>query len=60
MSNKGKTGNIHGIEVRPRQREQLATVKMNAKTVDGRQAILRAAEQVYNDHRAVIQALARR
>jgi len=60
MTNQGKTGNIHGIEVRHRQHEHPATVKINAKTVDGRQAILRAAEQVYNDHHAVIEALARR
>ncbi|WP_310630676.1 hypothetical protein [Paraburkholderia sp.] len=60
MGGKGKTGNIHGVEVKAREREQRPAVKIDTKSEDGRRAILKAAQQVYDEHRAVIQALAHR
>jgi hypothetical protein len=60
MTRKGKTGNIHGIEVKARVRTQEPTVTITTDTVEGREAVLRAIEKVYEQHREVIQALANR
>lgn len=60
MVTKGKTGNIHGVEVKARAGAQTPTVKVNAGSVEGRRAIIKAAKTVYDQHQAVIQALANR
>ncbi|PRG29275.1 hypothetical protein [Burkholderia multivorans] len=60
MVTKGKTGNIHGVEVKARQHAQQPTVKVNAGSADGRKAVINAAKHVYEQHHAVIQALANR
>lgn len=60
MTQKGKIGNIHGVEVKARNRTQEPTVKITTASVDGRKAVLRAAKTVYDQHHAVIQALAKR
>ncbi|MDN7878204.1 MULTISPECIES: hypothetical protein [Burkholderia cepacia complex] len=60
MSIKGKTGTIHGVEVRARQTTQLPTVKVTTQSPAGRKAILNAAKAVYEQHHSVIQALANR
>lgn len=57
---KGKTGNIHGVEVKARTRTQEPTVKITTASVDGKNAILRATKTVYEQHHAVIQALGKR
>jgi ribosome recycling factor len=57
---KGKTGIIHGVEVKARNRTQEPTVKITTTTEEGRKAVLRAAQSVYEQHHAVIQALANR
>jgi hypothetical protein len=57
---KGKTGVIHGVEVKARSQTQAPTVKVDTATPDGRKAILKAAEAVYKQHQSVIQALANR
>ena len=56
----GKTGNIHGIEVKARAGVQLPTQKVNGSSADGRKQIVNAAKRVYEQHHAVIQALAKR
>lgn len=58
--NRGKTGNIHGVEVKARNRTQEPTVKITTNTADGRNAVLKAARSVYERHHQVIQALAKR
>ena len=60
MNPKGKTGNIHGVEVKARARVQEPTVKVTTDTVEGRKAVMLAVEKVYEQHRDVIQALANR
>lgn len=60
MVMKGKTGNIHGVEVKARAGVQLPTAKVNASSLDGRKQIVNAAKRVYEQHHAVIQALAKR
>ncbi|SAL78735.1 hypothetical protein AWB68_05485 [Caballeronia choica] len=60
MITEGKTGNIHGIEVKARVRTQEPTVTVTTTTEDGRRAVLRAVERVYEQHHDVIQALANR
>lgn len=60
MNRKGKTGTIHGVEVRARQTTQQPTVKITAQSAAGRKAILNAAKVVYEQHHSVIQALAKR
>jgi hypothetical protein len=60
MTPKGKTGNIHGVEVKARARTQEPTVTVTTDTVEGRKAVLLAVEKVYEQHREVIQALANR
>jgi hypothetical protein len=57
---KGKTGIIHGVEVKARNRTQEPKVKITSTSQDGRNAILRAAQSVYERHHDVIQALAKR
>lgn len=57
---RGKTGNIHGVEVKARAAIQRPTVKVSASSEDGRQQIVNAAQRVYEQHHAVIQALAKR
>ncbi|GAB7522990.1 hypothetical protein PBS_19740 [Paraburkholderia sp. 2C] len=57
---KGKTGVIHGVEVKARSQTQAPTVKVDTATSDGRKAILEAADSVYKQHQSVIQALASR
>ncbi|QYD73169.1 hypothetical protein KZJ38_26315 [Paraburkholderia edwinii] len=56
----GKTGVIHGVEVKARSQTQAPTVKVDTTTPDGREAILKAAEAVYKQHQSVIRALANR
>jgi DNA-directed RNA polymerase subunit L len=58
--NKGKTGNIHGVEVKARHRTQEPKVRISTNTADGRNAVLKAAKSVYERHHDVIQALAKR
>jgi|GEM_PF-5992166 len=60
MVMKGKTGNIHGVEVKARVGVQLPTTKVNASSADGRRQIVTAAKRVYEQHHSVIQALAKR
>jgi hypothetical protein len=60
MVTKGKTGNIHGVEVKARLHTQQPTVTVNTGSVDGRKAVINAAKRVYEQHHAVIQALAHR
>ncbi|QKM52181.1 hypothetical protein [Burkholderia glumae] len=60
MTTKGKTGTIHGIEVRARQATQQPTVKISTQSAADRQVILSAAQTVYEQHQSVIQALANR
>lgn len=60
MSIKGKTGTIHGVDVRARKTTQQPTVKVTSKSAEGRRTILKAAQTVYEQHHAVIQALAKR
>jgi Holliday junction resolvase-like predicted endonuclease len=57
---KGKTGLIHGVEVKARSQTQAPTVKVDTATADGRKAVLKAAETVYEQHQSVIKALANR
>ncbi|GAB7525309.1 hypothetical protein [Paraburkholderia sp. 2C] len=57
---KGKTGTIHGIEVKARNRTQEPKVNITTNSADGRKAILKAAQSVYERHHDVIQALAKR
>jgi hypothetical protein len=60
MISKGKTGTIHGIEVKARAVTQPPTAKVSTTSSDGRKAVLQAAKRVYEQHHAVIQALANR
>ncbi|MBU9268210.1 hypothetical protein [Burkholderia gladioli] len=60
MIKQGKTGTIHGIEVRARQTTQQPTVKISTQSAAGRQAVLSAAKTVFEQHHSVIQALANR
>jgi hypothetical protein len=57
---KGKTGVIHGVEVKARSQTQAPTVNIDTATSDGRKAILTAAKTVYEQHQSVIKALANR
>lgn len=57
---RGRTGIIHGIEVRARSQAHEPTVKVAANSADGKKAVLRAARSVYETHQAVIRALASR
>jgi hypothetical protein len=57
---KGKTGVIHGVNVKERSRTQAPTVTVTTATRDGRSAVLKAAKTVYEQHHSVIQALANR
>ncbi|CAB3766471.1 hypothetical protein LMG29739_04840 [Paraburkholderia solisilvae] len=56
----GKTGIIHGIEVTERDRIHESKARIATDTKEGREAILRAAEKVYERHHDVIRALAKR
>jgi hypothetical protein len=60
MVTKGKTGNIHGVVVKARLHTQQPTVTVNTSSADGRKAVINAAKLVYEQHQAVIQALANR
>ncbi len=57
---KGKIGVIHGIEVKGRDQVHEPKVENLMTSEDGRTAVLRAAQIVYERHRNVIQALANR
>jgi hypothetical protein len=60
MISEGKTGNIHGIEVKARAVTRRPTANVSTHSSDGREAVLQAARRVYEEHHAVIQALANR
>ena len=48
MITEGKTGNIHGIEVKARVPTQEPTVTVTTTSEDGRRAVLRAVERYTN------------
>lgn len=60
MTKKGVTGNLYGLEVKARQHVERPKVTIKTTDATSRQAILRAAERVYEHHHKVIQALAKR
>jgi hypothetical protein len=60
MISKGKTGTIHGLEVKARAKTQRPTAQVSTSSADGKKAVLSAAQRVYEQHHAVIQALAKR
>ncbi|SIT38490.1 hypothetical protein BN2476_170151 [Paraburkholderia piptadeniae] len=60
MIGKGKTGKIHGIEVKPRDHVQEPTVQILTASATDRSELLRAAKKVYEQHKDVIRALANR
>lgn len=55
MVPKGKTGNIHGVEVKARAHIQPSTVKVSTHAADDQKAVIEAAQRVYEQHHAVIQ-----
>jgi hypothetical protein len=60
MVGKGKTGNIHGIDVKPRTHAQEPTIEILTASEHDRSELLRAAKRVYEQHKDVIRALANR
>ena len=60
MTKKGLTGSLYGIEVKARQHVERPKVTIKTTSPASRDAILRAAERIYEQHHEVIQALAKR
>lgn len=58
MIRQGKTGTIHGIEVKARSHQQQPTVDINIRTTEGRRKVVAAAKLVLEQHHDVIRALA--
>ncbi|WP_250512673.1 hypothetical protein [Caballeronia sp. INDeC2] len=58
MIRQGKTGTIHGIEVKARSHRQQPTVEINTRTSEGRRKVIDAAKFVLEQHHDVFRALA--